>query len=80
MARSRAELGDDPDRNGTYTVKFSVNNLSDEEKNYTFSTDIFTQAIVEKGGYSYLDKKTTPIAADVKYKVNGEEFDSHNKD
>ena len=70
----KAELGDDPDRNGTYTVKFSVNNLSDEEKNYTFSTDIFTQAIVEKGGYSYLDKKTTPIAADVKYKVNGEEF------
>ncbi len=39
----KAELGDDPDRIGTYTVSFQINNLDDEEKIFALSADMFTQ-------------------------------------
>ncbi|MGN1408816.1 MAG: S8 family serine peptidase [Eubacteriales bacterium] len=70
----KAELGDDPDRTGEYEVKFSVNNLTDEAQEYTFSTDVFTQDIFGYNGEIYLDTWTAPMAANVTYTVNGETF------
>ena len=58
----KAELGDDPDRTGDYTVDFSVTNFSDEDTEYTFSADMFTQDMFADGGYTYLDTYTKPDA------------------
>ncbi len=37
----KVELGDDPERNGTYTFSFSIHNLTNEEKTYALSADFF---------------------------------------
>ena len=70
----KAELGDDPDKTGDYTVDFSVTNFSDEDTEYTFSADMFTQDLASDGTYTYLNTWTTPVAADVTYTVDGEKF------
>ena len=41
----KVELGADEEREGTYTAKFTVNNMTDEEARYEFSADFFTQDI-----------------------------------
>ncbi|MBR2717243.1 MAG: S8 family serine peptidase [Oscillospiraceae bacterium] len=41
----KAELGDDPERSGTYSFTFTLNNLTDKELYYTLSADFFTQGI-----------------------------------
>jgi len=41
----KAELGDDPDRVGEYSVSFTVNNFSDEDVKYHLAYDFFTQYI-----------------------------------
>lgn len=74
----KAELGDDPDRTGKYTVKFTVNNISGEEMNYVLAANMFTQAPfayyvnADKSavGY-YMDTLTTPVGADVEWLVDG---------
>ncbi len=76
----KAELGDDPDKTGEYSVEFTVNNLTDETHEYTFKTDVFTQDTFDyyvNYDYdigTYLDTWTTPLAASVTYTVDGEEF------
>ena len=70
----KAELGDDPDRTGDYTVDFSVTNFSDEDTEYTFSADMFTQDMFSDGAYTYLDTFTAPLDVDVTYTVDGEKF------
>ncbi len=70
----KAELGDDPDRTGDYTVDFSVTNFSDEDTEYTFSADMFTQNMFSDGAYTYLDTITAPLDVDVTYTVDGEKF------
>lgn len=42
----KAELGDDPDREGTYSFSFTVNNLTDSVQKYELSAQMFTQAPV----------------------------------
>lgn len=74
----KAELGDDPEKTGEYTVKFTVNNFSGEEMKYVLAADLFTQAPFyyyvnnQKSavGY-YMDTLTTPLAADVEWIVDG---------
>lgn len=46
----KAELGDDPEREGVYTFSFTLNNLEDAEKRFVLSAELFTQAVVE--GYA----------------------------
>ena len=73
----KAELGDDPDKTGKYTVKFSVNNISGEEMNYVLAANMFTQTPTngpinsdnDMGLYMYTT--TTPLGADVEWLVNG---------
>ncbi len=69
----KAELGDDPDKTGDYTVDFTVTNFSDEDTEYTFSTDMFTQDMFDYD-YTYLDTWTALLDADITYTVNGTEF------
>ena len=70
----KAEFGDDPEKKGVYTAKFSINNLNGEAQEYTFSTEVFTQDMFEYEGVNYLDTWTKPIAADVTYEVDGQTF------
>lgn len=73
----KAELGDDPDRTGKYTVKFSVNNISGAEMNYVLAANLFTQTPIQgpinadndTGLYMYTS--TTPLSADVEWLVDG---------
>lgn len=70
----KAELGDDPEREGVYTVEFSVNNMTDEATEYTFYTEMFTQYMFAYNNTLYLDTWTTPLSVNVTYTVDGEEF------
>ena len=70
----KAELGDDPDRKGSYSFSFTLNNFSDAAKSYTLTADIFTQDTVVSDGIGYLDTRTAPVAAKVTYLVDGVEY------
>ena len=41
----KAELGDDPDRTGRYTVEFTLNNITGTDLSYDLSGDFFTQDV-----------------------------------
>lgn len=73
----KAELGDDPDKTGKYTVSFSINNLTDAALTYELSADMFTQTPIsgpinsdnDMGLYMYTT--TTSLESDVEWIVNG---------
>ncbi len=74
----KAELGDDPDRTGRYTFRFSLKNLTDNALDYTLSADLFTQALFEdyvdmnqEELGLYMDTQTTNLDALVSYQVSG---------
>ncbi len=46
--KAKLELGDDPERTGTYTMKFDVVNFSDSAKTYTLDTTVLGQ--IAQGG------------------------------
>ncbi len=70
----KAELGDDPNREGRYSFSFTLNNFSPNVNTYTLRSDFFTQAITESAGVAYLSTMTTLLAANVTYKVDGITF------
>ena len=45
MGRAKAELGDNSE--GTYSFEFSVTNISDETKTYTFNSDVQTETATD---------------------------------
>ena len=53
----KAELGDDPDRTGSYSFSFTLHNLTDSPLSYVLRTDLFTQDVFEDDGYRYLDTR-----------------------
>ena len=68
----KAELGDDPDRNGVYTFTFSLNNLTAEAQQYMLSAELFTQALTSDENYTYMDQSTAALQANVTWTVDGE--------
>ena len=86
----KAELGDDPDRKGSYSFGFTLNNLTDEDAFYDLSADFFTQDIfayytidgqtvaVDADGNpivsTYLDTWTVPLDATVTWTVDNEPY------
>lgn len=72
----KAELGDDPDRIGEYSFSFTINPMT-ESKEFTLSTDLFTQYMQNAGGQYYLvGKDTNLLKADVTYEINGKIYES----
>ena len=67
----KVELFDDPDRNGSYTASFTVNNMTGEEKVLNLNADFFVQALFSDGTHTYLDYTTTQLPMDVMWTVNG---------
>ncbi|MBR0417173.1 MAG: S8 family serine peptidase [Firmicutes bacterium] len=47
----KAELGDDPDKTGKYSVEFTLNNITDEDLYFELDGDMFTQDIFQD--YTY---------------------------
>ena len=68
----KVELGDDPQRTGTYQFSFTLHNLSREELSYVLSGDIMTQNIITTdSGVLLMDKLTRLMEADVVFSVDG---------
>lgn len=76
----KAELGDDPVRTGSYDFSFTVNNLDGRTHAYALSAELFTQALLDYEGQSYMDTLTTPLSAAVTWTVNGRATDSLSRD
>ncbi len=77
----KAELGDDPEREGVYSFEFSLNNLTDQEKVFALSADVFTQNVFqdyanwnysEDEMASYLDTTTRMLNANVFWSADGQ--------
>lgn len=63
----KAEFGQDADRDGVYAYAFTINNISDEDLEYAFRTDVFTQDAYQYDGLNYLDTYTIGLNASVTY-------------
>ena len=66
----KVELGDDPERAGSYTYKFTVYNISDETLEFELGTDLFTQRI--DNGDTLSHKTQLLPAGGVTYEWDGE--------
>lgn len=62
----KAELGDDPSRNGSYSVTFTIHNLDGEDHSYDLNADVFTQYVYAEG---FLDTSTDVLPANVYFSV-----------
>ena len=83
----KAELGDDPEREGVYTFTFTINNLDGKEHTYDLFADVFTQdsykALAKTGSVDleenldyktyFMDRDTRMLEADTTFTVNGEQ-------
>ena len=80
----KAELGDDPQRTGAYTISFQLHNLEAEEQTYKLSADLFTQDVfrdyanmeAQKAGdesrmVDYMAYYTRPLAENENWKADG---------
>lgn len=76
----KAELGDNPARTGSYDFSFTVNNLDGRTHAYALSAEMFTQALLDHEGQSYMDTLTAPLSAAVTWTVNGRATDSLSRD
>lgn len=60
--RTKVELGDDPQKAGTYAVQFHVKNTGSEAQSYTLSTSVLTEAVSADG--KYMAQKPYVLSAD----------------
>ena len=66
----KAELGDDPARTGVYTFDFEISNITDSDRVYALSADLFRQDVFEYQPGSevwLLDTWTTPLKSKVTF-------------
>lgn len=68
----KAEFGDDPEKEGVYGFGFTINNISDEDKQYTLGADFFTQDVFDDfgDGTYMLDTWTYPLSYGVDWNVD----------
>ncbi|MBR2791266.1 MAG: S8 family serine peptidase [Erysipelotrichaceae bacterium] len=76
----KAELGDDPDREGKYSFSFNITNMSDDDLAYEFATDMFTQFADTDGEKWYVTPYTDYLDATVVYDWSDEEVEGHDVD
>ncbi|MCM1054866.1 MAG: S8 family serine peptidase [Bacteroides sp.] len=71
----KAELGDDPDRNGEYTFSFTVNNITGVDQSYALDAQLFTQYMYAYQGAAYTDSTTELIGTVASFVCDGTETD-----
>ena len=68
----KAELGEDPQREGTYTFSFSIHNLNGQAMTYGLSADLFTQDLFSDSNDDLcMDTWTRALDADASFFQNG---------
>lgn len=67
----KVELGEDAAREGVYTFRFRLNNLTGEDMAYRLSGDVFTQDLYTDGGVDFLSTNTRMLTPDVDFTVGG---------
>jgi len=67
------ELGDDPEKTGTYQVRFDIHNLDGEAREYELSGGLFTQAAEkdEESGFTLLTKGTKELKSSISWEIEG---------
>ena len=70
----KAELGDDPEKDGVYTFGFTIHNFSDSAKTYSLTGDFFTQELYEIDGVTYHGNSTVELPVAEGYTVGNEEL------
>ena len=65
----KVELGDDPDRTGSYQFTFTVYNLSQEPKTYAFGSDVLTEAVETLDGVDYMAETSHGLSPKVDFAV-----------
>ncbi len=73
----KVELGDDPNRTGTYTFSFTIHNLTDEERTYALYSDFFTQGLfpsydTQENMNLYMDNLTMGLNHSAVWTVDGQ--------
>lgn len=76
----KAELGDDPDREGFYTYSFTIYNTADIDLSFELGTDIFVQGPIYDGEFFYMDMATMWVPAYEYYDYEVETANSHDVD
>lgn len=69
------ELGDDPDRTGSYQFTFTVYNLSQEPKAYAFGSDVLTEAVETLDGVDYMAETSHGLSPKVDFAVASMPYD-----
>lgn len=67
----KAELGDDPEKAGVYQFSFTLNNLTEEARDYALSADLFTQDVFAQENTLYLDTATKNLPVNAAFSVDG---------
>lgn len=72
----KAELGDDPDREGVYSFDFTLYNLSEKMQYYTVDSSILTEEVIEDNYFAGTSHKLNPevkvSGLEKKYDLNGD--------
>ena len=71
----KVELGDDPERTGSYTATFTINNLTDSEQVIDLGADFFIQAPTSDGVNMYMYTATALIGMNTEWIVDGAAFE-----
>ncbi len=71
----KAELGDDPDRTGSYSFGFTIYNLEDSATAFTLAADFFTQNVFTEEGMQFEDSYTALLPSNVSWTVDGKDVD-----
>ncbi|MGN0294190.1 MAG: S8 family serine peptidase [Lachnospiraceae bacterium] len=66
----KAELGDDPEKTGTYSFSFTMNNLTRSKQTYKLSGEFFTQELDKEYGGLFLYESTEKLNPAVTFTVN----------
>ncbi len=67
----KAELGDDPKRDGSYTFGFALRNFTENAQQYMLSAELFTQGLFTENGETWLDTDTASLLFGANWTVDG---------
>lgn len=67
----KAELGDDPDRTGTYSFTYQVTNFSNKDAYYLSYTSALTEGVTSDGVYLYMAGAPTSLYAATSESASG---------
>lgn len=63
----KVQLGDDPDKNGVYSFRFTFHNFSGNDQRYSLDADVFTQLVETVKDYDFLTQSVRAMEADVSF-------------